>query len=95
MSEAEVRLWAHLRDRFETKWRRQEPIGAYVTDFLCYSRRLVVEVDGEHHARQRAYDERRDRYLESQGFRVLRVAAYDVMADIEGVLETVDAALGG
>jgi hypothetical protein len=50
------------------------PFGRYIVDFVCFDRRLIIEVDGEHHADQVAYDTARTHWLESYGFRVLRFA---------------------
>jgi len=96
---AELRLWRHLT-RIETRdthFRRQVPIGLYVVDFACLRARLVIEVDGEHdgHKRQASHDEARARWLESQGFRVLRFWNGDVLGDIENVLDAIHAALYG
>ena len=93
MSEAEIRLWFHLRRRFSAKFRRQEPVGPYITDFCCYEARLVVEVDGEQHRHTVAYDRRRDKYLRSEGFAVLRLSAYDVIAHLDWVLDRIGTAL--
>ena len=56
MSRTERRLWQRLKGRQLNgfKFRRQVPLGPYVVDFACLEARLVVEVDGEHHAEQRA-----------------------------------------
>ena len=67
-------MWALLRGRkLGVKFRRQHPIGPYVADFACVSARLVVEVDGGTHSERAAYDQHRDRWLESRGWRVMRV----------------------
>jgi very-short-patch-repair endonuclease len=65
-------LWKLLRDRrlSEFKFRRQVPIGAYIVDFACFNRRLIVEADGPFHDPEA--DAVRDAWLASQGFRVLR-----------------------
>ena len=88
MSEPEIRLWSYLGG-FDVKFRRQEPIGRYIVDFCCCEARLVVEVDGEQHAAAVDYDDMRDGYLASLGFKTVRVWAYDVMADIDGVLRLI------
>jgi very-short-patch-repair endonuclease len=50
MTPEERRLWWYLRDRFpDVRWRRQEPIGPFIADFVCYAAQLVVEVDGSQH----------------------------------------------
>jgi len=95
-TDAERLLWRHLRSRrlADFKFRRQETVGAYVPDFVCYERRLIVELDGGQHADQRAKDERRDAWLAGQGFRVLRFPDNYVLTNIEGTLETIWRALG-
>ena len=92
MTISERRLWVCLRSDFEVKFRRQEPIGSFICDFVCYSRRLVVEVDGSQHL-DNPRDVERDRYLRRCGFAVLRVASWDVMAELPVVLDQVAAAL--
>ena len=91
MSVPERLLWQQLRQRPQGyKFRRQHPIGPYVADFCCLSERLVVEIDGSaHDAIDRAkFDERRIGFLKENGFRVLRVTASRVLAD---VVETAEA----
>jgi very-short-patch-repair endonuclease len=77
------------------KFRRQAPIGPYVVDFVCYAARLVVELDGSSHDDVRFdYDESRQRWLESQRFKVLRLSVdYPEMDPLEGAWETIDQAL--
>jgi very-short-patch-repair endonuclease len=96
-SEAEKRLWGFLRDRRlnDFKFVRQAPLGPYFADFLCRDRRLIVEVDGVTHGEdhQVAHDARRTRYLESQGYRVLRVWNIEVFTNLDGVLTAILMAL--
>jgi len=68
---------------------RQHQIGLYICDFVSLDSRIVVELDGSQHAEQLAYDERRDNFLRSAGFRVLRFWNGDVHAHIENVIETI------
>ena len=70
---AERILWQQLRLRQlgEYKFRRQHPLGAYIVDFVCLEKRLVVEIDGGHHNTQVLRDEGRSAWIESQGFRIL------------------------
>lgn len=88
-TETERRLWARLRTRQldGLKFRRQFPIGPYVADFVCWDRKLVIEVDGGQHGGTR--DNVRDAWLREQGFRVMRVWNNEVMENLDGVLETV------
>jgi photosystem II stability/assembly factor-like uncharacterized protein len=71
------------------KFRRQEPIGQYIVDFVCYERRLVIEVDGGHHATSKNKDEVRDKWLKGQGFKVIRFWNNDVLKNPSGVLEEI------
>ena len=88
-TEAEQRLWYHLRaHRFmDLKFKRQKPIGCYIVDFVCVERLLIIEIDGGQHAEQVDYDKRRDAWLRSQGYTVLRFWNNEVMQQLEGVLE--------
>ena len=91
MTPAERLLWYHLRNRrfLGVKFRRQVPVGPYIADFLCHTPALVVELDGGQHVEQQSYDAQRTRYLEAQGYRVLRYWNNAVMGDVEGVMESV------
>jgi very-short-patch-repair endonuclease len=70
------------------KFRRQQPIGNYVVDFICLEKALVIEVDGGQHAGNRE-DEERDAWLASEGFRVLRFWNSEVLTNPEGVLSMI------
>ncbi|MFC0710917.1 endonuclease domain-containing protein [Azorhizophilus paspali] len=91
MTEAEQRLWYHLRaHRFlGLKFRRQAPLGRYIVDFVCMELRLIVELDGGQHARQVAYDQRRDDWLRERDFMVLRFWNHQVLQQTEAVLERI------
>jgi very-short-patch-repair endonuclease len=91
LTEAERRLWQKLKRRqlASMKFRRQQPIGAFVVDFVCFERRLIVEVDGGQHAEQVPYDEHRTRWLEAQGYRVLRFWNNEVLAHTEAVAQVI------
>jgi len=94
-TEAEQRLWYHLRaHRFlGLKFKRQKPLGRYIVDFVCLEHRLVIELDGGQHSEQTEYDQRRDEWLRSHGYSVLRFWNNDVMQQLEGVLEQIRIAL--
>ena len=72
-TEAERRMWRLLRDRRlgGFKFRRQEQLGRYIVDFVCFEQKLIVELDGSQHA-ESAYDAERDAWLRSRDFIVLR-----------------------
>jgi very-short-patch-repair endonuclease len=93
----EVKIWNHLRSwrKRGFHFRRQAPRQSYIVDFVCLKRRLVVEIDGGQHnlAEHALKDEQRDRELSRSGFRVLRFWNSDVDRNLQGVLQTIDAAL--
>lgn len=95
-TDAENRLWLHLRARRlgGLKFRRQQPIGVYVVDFFCPERRLIVELDGGQHQDQAEYDETRDAWLKSEGYAVLRYWNNEIMENLEGVLEGIGRVAG-
>jgi very-short-patch-repair endonuclease len=97
-TDREVRLWRHLRRSplLGSHFRRQVPIGPYVADFVCMAARLIIEVDGSQHgdAAFKARDDVRTRWLEREGYRVLRFWN-DLSENINGVLEAIHAALYG
>jgi very-short-patch-repair endonuclease len=90
-TDAEQALWACLRDRqlCGAKFRRQHPIGPFVADFCCPQGKLIVELDGGQHAARVAADQKRSRFLEEQGYRVLRFWNHDVLKDTVAVLERI------
>jgi primosomal protein N' (replication factor Y) len=89
MTKAERHLWRLLRGRQLAghKFRRQHPIGPFVLDFACVERLLAVEADGAQHA-DSAHDERRTAWLAERGWRVLRFWNGDILADEDGVIQT-------
>jgi very-short-patch-repair endonuclease len=96
-SEAESRLWRRLRGRLlgGFKFVRQEPIGPYFADFVCREEKLIVEVDGATHSTddERRRDARREAFLRENGYRIARFLNDEVYRNVEGVLETILAAL--
>ena len=90
---AERLLWSKLRGQrlLGLKFRRQTPIGPYIADFVCFERKVVIELDGGHHAEPdpTARDEQRTRWLVEQGFRVLRFWDNQVLRETDAVLERI------
>ena len=86
-TDAERKLWKHLRSKQidSLKFRRQQPIGNYIVDFVCFEKKLVIELDGSQHI-DNSNDIGRDNWLKSQGFHVMRFWNNDVLKNIEGVL---------
>jgi very-short-patch-repair endonuclease len=92
MSFPEVVLWQHLRQRPDgLKFRRQHPAGPYVLDFYCEKARLCIEVDGAAHdfGDTPASDQNRDTWLAAAGIRTIRIAARDVLENLEGALQLI------
>ncbi|MDZ4350347.1 MAG: DUF559 domain-containing protein [Xanthomonadaceae bacterium] len=94
-TDAEARLWQHLRAgrMAGVRFGRQVPIGPYVVDFVCQERRIIIEADGSQHADAVAYDQARADWLAAQGYSVLRFWNHDILARTESVLEAIHAAL--
>ena len=89
-TDAERALWRKLRARqlSSTKFRRQVPLGEYIVDFISFSSRVVIELDGGQHAAgpQLERDKIRDHWLRSQGYSVLRFWNSDVLTNMDAVL---------
>ena len=90
MTDAEQKLWSILRGRQLQgfKFRRQHPYYLHILDFVCLDRKLVVEADGGQHAESDA-DPVRDRFLQQDGFTVLRFWNNEIFENIEGVAEVI------
>jgi very-short-patch-repair endonuclease len=90
-TDAERKLWWALRARRleGVKFKRQVPVGRYIADFMSFECKLIVELDGNQHAEQIEYDERRTRWLEAQGYRVVRYWNADVLLGIGSVAEEI------
>lgn len=94
-TEAECKLWLLLRDRRleNLKWRRQFIVDdRYIVDFVCLAHRLIIEADGSQHSDSRE-DRRRDDWLKSQGFTMLRFWNSEVLTNITGAGEAIIAAV--
>jgi very-short-patch-repair endonuclease len=94
-TDAERRMWSLLRDRRfgAVKFRRQETIGPYIVDFVCYGARVIVELDGSQHA-DSSYDVDRDAWFAARGFTVLRFWNSEVMRNPAGVQHAIATRLG-
>ena len=90
-TEAGEILWQKIRNKqlAGVKFRRQQPIGPYVVDFVSLEKMFVIELDGGQHAIEKRKDRKRDLWLNSQGFEVLRFWNNEVFENMEGVLEFV------
>ena len=96
-TDAETIIWNAIRAHrlHGARFRRQTPIGPFIVDFVCPAANLIVELDGGQHfeTEHERRDARRDAFLASKGYRVLRFNNHDVMANRQGVLETIAAAV--
>ena len=90
-TDAERVLWGQLRfwqlDGY--KFRRQQPLGRYIVDFVCLEKRVIVELDGGQHAQQASLDAERDRWLRDEGFTILRFWNHDVLKNVGAVKELI------
>ena len=89
-----MKLWYRLRSREigGFKFVRQEAIGCYVVDFICRERQLIVEIDGGQHATSES-DQARTKWLTDRGYRVIRFWNNEVIENLDGVLQSIAAAL--
>jgi very-short-patch-repair endonuclease len=93
MTPEERLLWSRIRStQLGVSFRRQEPMGRYVADFVCYECKLIVELDGSQHFGNTA-DVARDADMLDQGFQTLRFWNNEVRTNLEGVLERIQQAL--
>ena len=91
LTEVEKQLWRYLRNKQldGLKFRRQQPIGPYIVDFINFEKRLIIEVDGGQHAKSIQKDSERDAWFQEQNVKVLRFWDNEVLENMEGVLESI------
>ena len=88
-TDAERKLRKELRGRkLAVKFRRQQPIGKYIADFVCYEELLIIEVDGGQHAESEK-DKARDEYFKKKKYKVLRYWNNDVLQNTKGILQDI------
>ena len=97
MTEPEVILWSRLK-RLRAEGfhiRRQAPFRGYYLDFVCFERRVAIEVDGAQHSDpdQAQHDATRDGVLNREGFQVLRFSNSVVRQNLDGVMYSIMMAL--
>lgn len=94
MTDAERELWRRLRAGQLAGWkfRRQHTVPPYIVDFICLAANLIVELDGSQHTPQS--DAVRTRFLEAQGFRILRFWDNDALLNTDAVVEAIFNVLG-
>jgi len=94
-TDAEAAMWHLLRNRHfsQVKFSRQVPFQNYILDFVCFERRLIIEIHGSQHLDSKR-DERRDAVLAREGFQIIRYWNNDVLQRRNAVLEDLFAKLG-
>lgn len=90
-TDAEKKLWYFLRGKFLQgfKFRRQHLIYPYIVDFVCLTKKLIIELDGGQHIEQSRYDHKRSLFLKSKGYKVIRFWNHDVLQDTETILNEI------
>ena len=90
-TKAENILWQAIRNRkfMNIKFRRQYWIGNYIADFVCLEHKLIIELDGNFHLEQQEYDNIRTYILSVLNFKVLRFWNWEVLNDLDNVLENI------
>jgi very-short-patch-repair endonuclease len=92
-SDAERNLWSRLRHSQlnSVKFRRQQPVGDYIVDFISFKKKFIIEVDGGQHNKPVSTndDEERTKYLENRGYKVIRFWNHDVLLNLEGVVRKI------
>jgi very-short-patch-repair endonuclease len=90
-TEAERKLWSRLRAKQTEgkKFRRQQPIGTYIVDFICFEKKVIIELDGGQHMQQSSKDQIRDRWFKAQGYKVLRFWDNEIFENFTGVLNCI------
>ena len=88
-------VWNQLKSRKISgyKFRRQQPIGPYIVDFINFEKKLNIELDGSQHAANKDKDKIRDSWLNSQGYQVLRFWNNEVFDNLDGVLTVIQGRL--
>ena len=91
-------LWHRLESHkcHGLKFRRQVPVGPYIVDFLCFERKVIIEVDGDSHYEEGAQerDRKREQYLRRQGFTIFRCGEAQAVENVDTVLERLAEFLG-
>ena len=97
LTPAERKLWSVLRGKQlnGVSFRRQHAIGNYIVDFVSIKKKLIIELDGSQHLEQEEYDTERTKYLESQGYKVVRFWNNQVEREMDGVIRNLEAILKG
>ena len=93
LTDAERAIWRNLRHKNigGYKFRRQQIIGNYIVDFICFEQKLIIEIDGGQHNEN--IDRIRTKFLENEGYKILRFWNNDVLKNIDGVMRNINSVL--
>jgi len=90
MPVAEVILWEKLRRKqLGVSFRRQHPVKPFIADFACIAHKLIIECDGDSHEETQNYDQKRDNYLQGQGWRVVRFLNGEIYDALDEVVDRI------
>ena len=92
MTKEEKHLWYDFLNTLPVKFRRQKSVGNYIVDFYCYQAQIIIELDGSQHYdndEQIKKDTKRDEYLKSLGFTILRYSNHDIHTNFRGVCDDI------
>ncbi len=94
MTKAEKALWNRLnKNQLGVRFKAQHPINIFIADFYCHKHKLVIEVDGDIHKKQKEYDEGRTFELEHFGIEVIRFTNEEIFHNIEEVIRKIETTL--
>jgi very-short-patch-repair endonuclease len=90
-TDAEGTLWYYLRAKQidGLKFKRQQPIGNYIVDFVCLAKKIIIELDGSQHIENEAKDKRRDAWLKTKGYKVLRFSNIEFFENKDAIIEEI------
>ena len=90
-TEAEEIIWEKLKSKKLNglKFRRQVPYDTFVLDFLCPSKKVILEIDGKIHLKTKIRDQERDEYFMEKGYKILRIKNEEVLNNVAAVLKRI------
>ena len=90
-TDEENKVWYQILKGRVPKFHRQRIIGNYIVDFCCDAFKIIIELDGGQHYEEKAieYDNRRSKYLENMGYKVIRFINTDVDYRFDSVCESI------
>ena len=98
MPDAERKFWRAVNyDKLGVKFRRQQKIGPYYVDFICFESKLAIELDGDQHAmaKDAEYDNRRTDFIRSQGYKIIRIPNIYVHKHLDFVIDHLKSIIRG